>query len=81
MKQKQEHWMNTEQEMQSGYKTAVNQWIEAIRAEEALAFAQPTVREEDIWEKAHFKEDEARNKAKQAKKAYEGAIRQNLFQF
>jgi hypothetical protein len=73
--------MKTEQEMQAAYKYAVNEWIEAIKAEEALAFAQPTIREEDIWQQAHFKEDEARSKAKQAKKLYEDAIRQSLFQF
>jgi len=35
----------------------------------------------DEWEHAHFKEDEARNKAKKAKKDYEAAIRQSLFHF
>jgi hypothetical protein len=35
----------------------------------------------DQWEAAHFKEDGARTRAKQAKKDYEGAIRQRLFKF
>jgi len=35
----------------------------------------------DEWEQAHFKEEEARNKAKAAKKDYENAIRQDLFYF
>jgi hypothetical protein len=73
--------METELSMQTAYKTAVNEWIDAIRAEESLAFAQPTLPQVDRWEQAHFKEDDARNKAKEAKKAYEDAIRRNLFKF
>jgi hypothetical protein len=39
------------------------------------------VREVDTWEAAHFKEEDLRSKAMQAKNDYDGAIRQNLFDF
>src|SRR5580700_9267939 len=67
--------------MQKAYKAAVNEWVTAIRAEEDLASVDPTVAQVDEWEQAHFKEEEARNKAKAAKKDYENAIRQDLFYF
>jgi hypothetical protein len=67
--------------MQKAYRAAVDEWVEAIRAEEELAAVEPTLAQVDSWEAAHFKEDEARNRAKQAKKEYEDAIRQSLFKF
>ncbi len=66
---------------QNNYKTAVNEWIKAIRAEEDLAYTSPTLPQVDTWEQAHFQEDDARNTAKKAKGEYEAAIRQSLFQF
>lgn len=65
--------------MQHAYKAAVDTWITAIRTEESLASVDPTLAQVDLWEEAHFKEDEARNMAKTAKKDYEGAIRQTFF--
>ena len=67
--------------MLGSYKAAVEEWIAAIREEECLASVDPTVAQVDDWEGAHFKEEEARNKAKKAKKDYEDAIRQGLFGF
>jgi hypothetical protein len=67
--------------MQKAYKDAMDEWVAALRAEEALALVDPTVAQVDEWEGAHFKEDEARNRAKQAKKSYENALRQRLFNF
>lgn len=65
--------------LQSAYKTAVENWIGAIRHEEALASGNHTVAELDQWEDAHFSEDEMRSKVKQAKKQYEDALRQKFF--
>jgi hypothetical protein len=67
--------------MQEAYKAAVEQWVKALREEEALALVDPSVAEVDIWEAAHFKEEDARKSAKQAKKAYEDAIRRRIFAF
>ncbi len=67
--------------MQREYKTAVEEWIAAIRQEEALASVNHSVAEVDKWEGAGFREEEARKKAKAAKQAYESALRQEFFDF
>jgi hypothetical protein len=80
-----EHRMSGEitdlDQMQSAYKAAVEEWIAAIRQEEALAAVNHTVAEIDKWEDAHFKEDDIRNKVKAAKRDYEDALRKKFFGF
>jgi hypothetical protein len=68
-------------QMQSSYKAAVDQWIDAIRQEEALASVGHSVAQIDTWENAGFHEEDARQKAKTAKKAYEDALREEDFNF
>ena len=68
-------------QMQAAYKTAVEQWIAAIKEEEALASVTHTIAEVDKWEDANFKEDELRGKVKAAKKHYEDALREKFFGF
>jgi hypothetical protein len=68
-------------QMQKAYIAAVDQWIEAIKQEEALASVNHTVAEVDKWENAHFKEDELRNRVKAAKKEYEDALREEFYGF
>jgi hypothetical protein len=68
-------------EMQSSYKAAVDAWVAAIREEEALASVNHNVAEVDAWEHAHDREEDARSRAKAAKRAYEDALRENLFHF
>ncbi|MGO9006424.1 MAG: hypothetical protein ACLQIQ_10800 [Beijerinckiaceae bacterium] len=69
-------------QLQSAYKAAVEEWIEAIRHEEALVSVTPhSVAEVDKWEAAHFKEDDLRCKVKAAKKQYEDALREKFFGF
>jgi len=68
-------------EKQAGYKAAVEEWIGAIREEEALASVDHSVAEIDKWEEAHFREEETRNRAKAAKKEYEDALRERIFGF
>jgi hypothetical protein len=68
-------------EMQSTYKAAVDKWVTTIRHEEALASVDHTVAEVDAWEGAGFKEEDARNKVKAAKRVYEDALRQEFFDF
>ena len=67
--------------MQAAYKAAVEEWIKAIREEEALASVNHSVAEVDEWEAAHFREDELRNAVKAAKKQYEDALREKFFNF
>jgi hypothetical protein len=68
-------------QMQGAYHAAVEEWIAAIKQEEALASVNHTVAEVDKWEAAHFKEDEVRSKVKAAKKQYEDALREKFFGF
>jgi hypothetical protein len=68
-------------QMQHAYQAAVEEWIAAIKQEEALASVNHTIAEVDKWEAAHFKEDEIRNKVKAAKKQYEDALREKFFGF
>ncbi len=67
--------------LQSSYKAAVEEWIAAIRKEEALASVNHSEAEIDVWEAAGFAEEDAREKAKEAKKAYEDALREEFFNF
>jgi hypothetical protein len=68
-------------QMQKNYKAAVDEWVAAIRREETLASVNHTVAQIDGWEGAAFAEDEARDKAKVAKKKYEDALREKFFNF
>jgi hypothetical protein len=68
-------------QMQAAYKAAIEEWIAAIKEEEALASANHTVAEVDQWEAAHFKEDKIRGEVKAAKKKYEDALREKFFGF
>jgi len=65
--------------LQGAYKAAVDDWVTAIRAEEALASVNHTVAEVDLWENAHFLAEAAGSKAEAAKAAYEGALRSRFF--
>jgi hypothetical protein len=66
-------------ELQAAYKAAVEEWIAAIRKEEALASDTQSVADIDKWEQAHFDEEEFRSRAKAAKKGYEAGLRQKFF--
>ena len=68
-------------QMQAAYKDAVDQWITAIREEEALASVNHSEAEIDAWEAAGSRQEEARNKAKDAKRKYEDALREKFFNF
>ncbi|HMD19295.1 MAG TPA: hypothetical protein VKH40_03190 [Alloacidobacterium sp.] len=68
-------------QLQVAYKSAVEAWITAIREEEALTSGDHSVAEVDKWEAAHFSEEDARDKAKEAKSAYEDALREKFFGF
>ena len=68
-------------QMQNAYKVAVEEWITAIKQEEALASVNHSIAEVDKWEQAHFEEDEIRSKAKAAKRRYEDALREKFYGF
>ena len=68
-------------QLQSAYKAAVEEWIVAIRREEALASVNHSVAEVDEWENASFEEEDLRKKVKGAKENYENALRKQFFDF
>lgn len=67
--------------MQARYKAAVEDWIAAIRQEETLASVNHSIADVDLWEAAHFAEEDARKKAMAAKTDYEDALREKFFSF
>jgi hypothetical protein len=68
--------------LQAAYKATLEEWIAAIRKEEALITVTPhSVAEVDKWERAHFDEDAARENVQAAKKLYEDALRRKFFGF
>jgi hypothetical protein len=68
-------------QLQRNYKAKVEEWIAAIKKEEALASVDHSIAEVDQWEQAHFREDEIRSEVKAAKKKYESALREKFFGF
>jgi hypothetical protein len=66
-------------QMQSVYTERVEEWIAAIKQEEALASVHHSVAKVDQWEQAHLREDEIRDKVLEAKKKYEDGLREMLF--
>ena len=68
-------------ELLAGYKSAVEEWIAAIRVEEDFAKPDHSVKDWDAWDQAGFKEEDARKKAKAARKAYVDALREKFYNF
>jgi len=62
-------------ELQQIYKQAVDQWVATIRAEEALATPDHSEVAMERWDAAGFAEQDAQNKAKQARDEYKDALR------
>jgi hypothetical protein len=63
------------------YKAAVERWIAAIRFEENLATPDHSMIAAEKWDLANFAEEDARTIAKAARKEYQDALRQVLFNF
>jgi hypothetical protein len=72
------HCMGTAKldELRVAYKQAVDQWVNAIRAEEAEATPNHSEIAWEKWDAAGFAEQELRGKADDAKDAYKDALRQ-----
>ena len=68
-------------QLQAAYKAAVDEWVAAIREEEALASATHSVAELDKWEAACFREDKKRREVIYKKRLYEDALRREFFGF
>jgi hypothetical protein len=68
-------------ELQATYKQAVNQWVIAIRAEEALATPDHSETAMEHWDSADFAVQDAAKRAKEARDAYKGGLRQLNYGF
>jgi hypothetical protein len=66
-------------ELRLACKKAVDDWVLAIRAEEALATTNHSMTAMELWDGAHFKEDDARTKATEARDAYKDALRKGNY--
>jgi hypothetical protein len=62
-------------QLRAAYKAAVDAWVNAIRSEEALATPDHSMTAMEKWDTAHFKEQDAQQKAAQACAAYKDALR------
>jgi len=67
--------------LQADYKKAVDDWVAAIREEEALASVDHSVAKLDEWEAAHFREHKLHKEVIFRKRLYEDALREELYGF
>jgi hypothetical protein len=68
-------------ELRVAYKNAVDKWVDAIRAEEALATPDHSETATERWDVAHFREQDAQTNAMNARDAYKEALRQVNYGF
>ena len=57
------------------YKKATDEWVEAIRAEEALATPDHSIVAMEKWDEAHFREEDAHATYTEALEAYKDGLR------
>ncbi len=62
-------------QLRLAYKQATDEWVAAIRAEEALATPDHSMTAWEKWDEAHFREEDAHTKATEAREAYKDALR------
>jgi hypothetical protein len=62
-------------QLRLAYKKAVDEWVNAIRAEEALATSDYSMVAMEHWDAAHLKEHDAHTKATEAREAYKDGLR------
>ncbi|HKN24685.1 MAG TPA: hypothetical protein VJX72_07550 [Candidatus Acidoferrum sp.] len=62
-------------QLRLAYKKAVDEWVNAIRAEEALATPDHSMVAMEKWDDTHFREQDAQRKASEAREAYKDGLR------
>ncbi|MFZ0802417.1 MAG: hypothetical protein WBQ09_10155 [Terriglobales bacterium] len=62
-------------QLRLAYKKAVDEWVDAIRAEEALATPDHSMIAMEHWDAAHFTEHDAHSRVTEARDAYKDALR------
>jgi CHASE3 domain sensor protein len=69
-------------DLKLNFQRALEQWVRSIeRLREVLAETSHSARSEDIWRQADFEQDEAQKAVKDAREAYETAVRKANFGF
>ncbi len=68
-------------QLQATYMTAVDDWVKAIRTEQALASGNHDVAELDKWEEAHYAEHKLHKEVEFRKRLYEDALRREFYGF
>lgn len=63
------------------YKKAIDDWVDTIRAEEALATSDHSMIAMEKWDAAHFTEHDAHTKATETREAYKDALRRLNYHF
>jgi hypothetical protein len=62
-------------QLRSAYKKAVDEWVDTIRAEEALATPDHSMIAMEHWDAAHLKEHDAHSTVTHAREAYKDGLR------
>jgi hypothetical protein len=62
-------------QLRLAYKKAVDEWVDAIRAEEALATPDHSMIAMEHWDTAHFKEHDAHTRVTETRDAYKDGLR------
>jgi hypothetical protein len=62
-------------QLRIAYKEAVDEWVDTIRAEEALATPDHSMTAMEQWDAAHFSEHDAHAKVTKARDAYKDGLR------
>jgi len=68
-------------QLRAAYKQAVDNWVEAIRAEENLATPDHSETAMERWDAAGFREQDAQTEAKRARDAYKDVLRKVNYGF
>ncbi len=68
-------------QLRLNYKKAVDEWVDTIRAEEALATPDHSMIAMEKWDAAHFTEQDAHTKATEAREAYKDGLRRVNYGF
>jgi hypothetical protein len=68
-------------QLRDTYKQAVDNWVEAIRAEENLATPNHSETAMERWDAAGFREQDAQTEAKKCRDAYKDGLRKVNYGF
>jgi hypothetical protein len=66
-------------QLHTTYKQASDRWVEAIRAEEALATPDHSMKKMEQWDDAGFNLQDAESAATKARDAYKNALRKKNY--